>query len=336
MIEPFRISHRQLCPVKGPDKDIGIIQMRYIPQLIALRDLSPVRIKRPWLARSPRVLLRLAIICSFSCRCSLLSCMVNDVNTKIRADAAGTALAAAAVFRQCTGHRMMPFAQQEFLIDARRSDLPGQRFVEVTLAFIIEGHIDATGLEGFEPGIMLIEIRPAIEFGSILPGLIEHLAQAAVTTGKHALDHGQTGIMIIERNGAVRDVFLQQTLTAFELGNRQLTEPLERRIRFRHEAGHGNRHLDAAPPLDLRIEIDHLLRQSGDADDILVRLSRQPHHEVELDLLPALTESRAAGIHEVLLGNTLVDDIAQALGPGLRRKGQTGLADLLHLMRQLD
>ena len=92
----------------------------------------------------------------------------------------------------------------------------------------------------------------------------------------------------------------------------------------------------AALALDLGVEVDDLLGELGNADDILVRLRRQAHHEVELDLLPALTEGSAAGLHEILFRHALVDDVAQALRARLRREGQAGLAHLLHLVREVD
>lgn len=183
---------------------------------------------------------------------------------------------------------------------------------------------------------MLIEIGPAIELGSVLPGLIENRSQPAVTTGKHAFNNRQAGIVVVKRNRSICDVLLEQTLTTFKLRNRQLPKPLERRIWFRHEAGHGYRNLNPTTPLNLCIEVDDLLSQFCNTDDILVSLGRQSHHKIELDLFPALAERGATGTHEVLLRNALIDNIAQPLRTSLRRKRQARLADLLHLMRQIN
>ncbi len=142
--------------------------------------------------------------------------------------------------------------------------------------------------------------------------------------------------MVIEGNRTVRDVVLQKLLPALELLNRQLAEPLERRIRFRHEAGHGNRDPAATPALDFSIKVDDFLSELGNTNDIFVRLRRQAHHKVELDLLPALAEGRTAGLHEIFFRDALVDDIAQTLRAGFRRKRQTRFSDLLHLMRKVN
>ena len=131
-------------------------------------------------------------------------------------------------------------------------------------------------------------------------------------------------------------MLLEELLAALELLDGQLAEPLERRVRLRHEAGDGDRDLAAALALDLGVEVDDLLGELGNADDILVRLRRQAHHEVELDLLPALTEGSAAGLHEVLFRHALVDDVAQALRARFRREGQARLPHLLHLVGEVD
>ena len=165
---------------------------------------------------------------------------------------------------------------------------------------------------------------------------MEHLREAAVAAREDALDDGEARIVVVEGDGAVRDVLLEQLLAALELLDGQLAEPLERRVGFRHEAGDGDRDLAAALALDLRVEIDDLLGELSDADDVFVRLRRQAHHEVELDLLPALAERGAAGLHEVLLRHALVDDVAQALRARLRRERQAGLPHLLHLVGEVD
>ena len=183
---------------------------------------------------------------------------------------------------------------------------------------------------------MLVQIRPTVEFGPILPGLIENLRKTAVAAGKDTFDNGQAGIVIVKGNCPVGDMLLQKFLAALEFFNGQLPEPLERRIGFRHKAGNGYRDLDAPLALDFRIEVNDFFRELGNADNIFIGFRRQAHHKVELNLFPALLEGRSAGIHKVFFRNALVDDIAQTLRACFGRKGQTGLSDLLHLMRQIN
>ena len=142
--------------------------------------------------------------------------------------------------------------------------------------------------------------------------------------------------MVVECNRTVRDMLLEEALPPLKLLDRQLAEPLKRRIGLRHEAGDGHGHLASAPSAYLRIEIDHLLGELFNPDDVLVRLCRQPHHEVELHLLPSVAECRTACREQILLRHALVDDIAQTLCPCLGRKGQPRFPHLLHAGREIN
>lgn len=42
------------------------------------------------------------------------------------------------------------------------------------------------------------------------------------------------------------------------------------------------------------------------------------------------------GGQKVFFGDALIDDVAQALGPRFRRKGQAALSDLLYLLGDVD
>ena len=266
----------------------------------------------------------------------LLLLVVDDVDAEVRTDAAGAALAAAAVLSERALHGLLPFAQEKFLVRARRGDLPGQRLVKRARALAVPADVDAAFLECSVPDIAPKKIAPTVELCAVAPRLLEHAREAAVAARECTLDDGETRVMVVERDCAVLDVLLEQLLPPLELRERHLAEPLERRIGLRHEAGDGDRDLDAALALDLRVEVDDLLREARDADDIVVRLRRQAHHEIELDLLPPLTKRRAARRHEVFLRDALVDDVAQALRTSLRRERQAGLPHLLHLVREVD
>ena len=75
-------------------------------------------------------------------------------------------------------------------------------------------------------------------------------------------------------------------------------------------------------------------RDLGNAEHVLVRLSREAQHEVELDRAVAAGKGAAAGGQQVLLGEILVDGVAQALRAGLGRKGQAGLSSLLQSLHE--
>ena len=142
--------------------------------------------------------------------------------------------------------------------------------------------------------------------------------------------------MVMERNRAVAYALLQEPLPALEFFLRHLRKPLERRVRLGHEARDGHRDLDAALPLDFLVAVDNFLREFCDADDVLVRLGRQPHHEVELDRLPALLERRAHRVQQVVFRHVLVDDVAQTLRARFGRKRQAALSHLLQSLGDVD
>ena len=61
---------------------------------------------------------------------------------------------------------------------------------------------------------------------------------------------------------------------------------------------------------------------------VLVRFRGQTQHKIQLHGVIAACKRRAAGCQQLLLGHVFIDNIPQALGAGLRRKGQAGLAPL--------
>ena len=64
----------------------------------------------------------------------------------------------------------------------------------------------------------------------------------------------------------------------------------------------------------------------GDAQHVRIGLTGQADHEIELDLAVAVLHRRANAAQQLPIGKPLVDDVAQALAAGLRRKGEAGLA----------
>ena len=63
-----------------------------------------------------------------------------------------------------------------------------------------------------------------------------------------------------------------------------------------------------------------------DAENIGIRLTRQADHEIQLHLAVAVLHGGADAMEQIVVGQTLVNDVAQALGAGFRREGESGLA----------
>ena len=103
-----------------------------------------------------------------------------------------------------------------------------------------------------------------------------------------------------------------------------LRSPLERRMGLGHEAADAHCAADVPPPADLSTCGDHPLGELPDRQHILVGLGRQPAHEIQLDLPPALRVRRRDRPDQIILGDHLVDHLAQPLGAALGREGEAG------------
>ena len=117
----------------------------------------------------------------------------------------------------------------------------------------------------------------------------------------------------------------QERLATPDLVGVELPCPLEGRVALGDE--HGDRERDlhlapAPPPDDLAPDGEHALGRLDYGQDVLVRLGGQSHHEVELELAPAVLEGVSRRRLEVLLGDVLVDDIPQTLRARLRSEGE--------------
>ena len=84
------------------------------------------------------------------------------------------------------------------------------------------------------------------------------------------------------------------------------------------------------------IQVQHFIGQVGNAGQVFIGFRRKAHHEVEFYRRPAVMEGIFTGGQKVFFGDALIDDVAQALGPRFRRKGQAALSDLLYLLGDVD
>ena len=117
----------------------------------------------------------------------------------------------------------------------------------------------------------------------------------------------------------------QQRDLAPQLVDAVLAEPLERRVRLRHEAA--ERHGAAGLLRVLAADVDHVLGERRDAERVLVGLGGKADHEVELDAPPARLQLRFLCTlpKEVTSVSVLVDDVTHPLCAGLRSKRQPAL-----------
>ncbi len=109
-----------------------------------------------------------------------------------------------------------------------------------------------------------------------------------------------------------------------ELVDTVLAEPLERRVRLRHEPA--DRHRAARLLRVAAADVDHVVRQLRDAQRVVVHLGRQAGEEIELHPPPTLRVRGVDRVVEVVLEDQLVDDPAQAPRARLGRERQTRCA----------
>jgi hypothetical protein len=108
-------------------------------------------------------------------------------------------------------------------------------------------------------------------------------------------------------------------------------------VRLGDEATDRHRAPDVIAATDLTAGLDDLLGQLGDLEDVLVGLGRQAAHEVELDLPPAGAIGRGDGVDQVVLGDHLVDDLADPLTAPFGGEGEAGSAAVAgELVGQVD
>ena len=132
--------------------------------------------------------------------------------------------------------------------------------------------------------------------------------------------------MVGDLHVAVRVGAEQEPCPALHLGHLELARPLEGRVRLGHEDGDRSRDLHLAllaAPHHLATDLEHAVRGGRYRQDVLVGLGGKAHHEVELDAAPPMLEGVSRRALEVFLSHVLVDHVAEALGAGLRGKGET-------------
>ena len=115
--------------------------------------------------------------------------------------------------------------------------------------------------------------------------------------------------------------------------------PLERGKWLRNKEGGtcNDLHLSVSLVLrDLVILLRDLLGKQGDPFHIFDRLRRKSEHEIELYTVPAALERQRRTVQDIFLGKALIDDVSEALGACLRRKGKAALLDILHLAHNVE
>ena len=215
---------------------------------------------------------------------------------------------------------------------------PGEYLVPGPLPVGVEVAVQAAGGQGVHPAMEVKILAPGVELGPVLPGVLQHVGQAAVAPGEDGLQIAGLGVMPVVGDGTVPlQSVPQQVHPPLVLLHRDLGVPLEGSVGLGDKpgGGHGDAHPAGAVGSALPPALVHLPGQISDAQHVLVGLGGQAQHEVELYAAPAAGEGGAAGLQQVLLPQILVDGVAQTLCARLRGKGQTALAHPLQALHEV-
>ena len=227
-------------------------------------------------------------------------------------------------------------APEVLLRHAARDHRPGHQLVLFALAVGVKVRVKTAFLEGLEPAVEGEILLPRGEVLALVPRRFDHPAKAPVAAGNDGLHIARVGIVPVVGDGFRQHILAQQLHAALVLLLGDLRLPLKRRVRLGHEPRGRDRDAHAAVLVARALApgVHDVGRDLGNAEHILVRLGRKSQHEVELDRAVAAGKGAAAGGQQVLLGEILVDGVAQALRAGLGRKGQAGLSSLLQSLHE--
>ena len=159
-------------------------------------------------------------------------------------------------------------------------------------------------------------------------------ADAPVAAAGDALGERGGGVVPPELRRPSAQVVAQHPDLALQLVHAVLPEPLERRVRLGHEAA--DRRGAARLLRVLAADLHDLAGQLGDAERVLVHLGGDPDEEVQLHPLPPLRVRALDRGVEVVVGDELVDHLADAPRAALGREREPGAADLLDLAGDAD
>ena len=217
--------------------------------------------------------------------------------------------------------------------------VPGEERIEVERLVRDPVEVEPELLARGDPVVQVELLRPGVEALATAPGALDEARGLAPHAREHGLDERGGGIVAVHADRAVAHALEQQLLPALHVLVIELRAPLEGRVRLGDEDGDRDGDGEAAAPRlghDLAAEFEHVVGEVRYGHHVVIGLSGQTHHEVELHAVPSLEVGGAGGAVEVLLGHVLVDDVAHALASGFGREGQTALLLARHLERHVD
>src|SRR5215207_427793 len=228
---------------------------------------------------------------------------------------------------------VLPVLPQPLPIQAGIQMLPGQHLGVVALARGVPVKIDSGAIQASlgatSPTLVREVLAPAVESAAIPPNCFDDRAHTAIAATQQSFDDARLPIVITE---ADRPAILPITTNRIPQLDQPrvhgfmitLRCPLERGMRFGHEATDAHCAADIAPTADSSTGSDHSLGELPNGEYVFVGLGRQATHEIQLDLPPAVRVRRRHGSDQILLSDHLVDHFAHPFGAALGREGKPG------------
>ena len=196
------------------------------------------------------------------------------------------------------------------------------------------------------PDLDLELVLPRVEARARSVRPLEHRPEPPVAPREDPLEPRGVAVVHPEVDALGRAPLVVQPALLLAHGVRRVHgAPLERRVRLGHVRRHAHRHGRGAAPVGLPLLAERVLHPLADAPrpladlhdlaDVGLLLRGEADHEVELHLRPAAGEDPLGGLHELRLGDVLVDDVAHPLAAGLGGEGHAGRADALHVVEHV-
>ena len=210
---------------------------------------------------------------------------------------------------------------------------PGQRFISFPVSRSVEIRVDPGRLKSLRPDLRPEILAPAVESRAPSPRFEQCFAETPVAPGKDTFQAAGLWVMPVEADATVTQRSPQHILSSFHFGDGKLGNPLKGSVGFGYERGNTDSNLAIATTSR---QGQHLAGQVGDSQNVFIGLRRQANHKVQLDAGPTGPERGAGGFKQVRFRYSLVDDIPQSLGSGLRCEGQPRTPNLLDFVGQFD
>ena len=189
-------------------------------------------------------------------------------------------------------------------------------------------------VQRFLPEVEPTMLSPAIEPRSPTPGPVNDLRYLAAAPRDDPLDGGICGLVVANSDATTLQPLLDPRQFFARGVEVVLPLPLEGRVRFGHEGREAK--CDTTASGKLREDVFDLVDELGQFLEVFFGFRRMPDHEVELDARPTGCHRLLDGGENILLGDTLVDDVPESLAAGLRSKRESRLTDATHALRQAD